>query len=135
MWLETLGTDEREIVRITRLGRAIGKYQKPVWLHWQPVPHNAFDRVSKLANLAKAQMSACLFEEAVFLCNPRYPIFDTIGPDRSQEFQGNHGVWKLPAINQGWKNSILQYSRFARENRNLYLGTKPQVPVPWRIRA
>ena len=128
IWAESFGYGEGEIIRAFRLGRSVGGYDKPVWYHWQPNDDEK-RRVDKLKNLVKSLFASCLFESALFLCNPAYPCFDTEGEDRSQEFFGKWGVWSFAYINDGWRKGLYQYSDFLRKNGEFYQNYIPKAPL------
>ncbi|MCL2665397.1 MAG: hypothetical protein FWE82_07280 [Defluviitaleaceae bacterium] len=128
VWIESYAYNALEIVRSARLGRAIGGASKPVWYHWQP-EDDAKSRIYNLKNLPKAMFAACLFESALFLCNPQYPVFDTKGEDQSQEFLGSHGKWYIIPINDGWKNSVYQYAASLRDHKNYYIDAVPKAEL------
>jgi len=128
VWIESYAYSALEIVRAARLGRAIGGTDKPVWYHWQP-EDDAKCRIDNLKNLPKSMFSACLFENALFLCNPQYPVFDTMGEDKSQEFLGKFGKWYIIPINDGWRESLFQYTEFLRTYKDYYIGANPKTEL------
>jgi hypothetical protein len=114
VWIESFGDSDAEVVRIARVGKAAGG-GRPVWYHWQP-NDDTEQRVSSLGNLSRALFSSCLMENAVFLCNYKYPV-------------KAKGKWEFFYINDRWEKNVLQYSKFAREYRDCYLGAEPRAAV------
>lgn len=127
-WLESYGDKELEMIRFCHLGKAIGNYKKPVWVHLQP-EHNKKNRIDFLVNLPKVLISSCLVENSVFLCNLNYPVFDTQGANISQEFMGEYGEWSFVPINDGWRKSVIQYSQFINRYRDYYLDVISQADL------
>ncbi len=114
VWTESFGVSDAELVRIERVGMSIGD-GRPAWYHLQP-DDDAEGRIEKLTNLGRALFSSCLFENAVFLCNYKYPV----------KVKGN---WQFFYINPKWEEHILRYSKFAREHRDFYISAQPEAAV------
>jgi hypothetical protein len=114
VWMETFGDSDLDVVRVARVAAAAG-YGRPVWYHLQP-DDDKEARIKNLANLPRALFSSCLMEEAVFLCNYKYPI-------------KVKGQWRFFYINPAWEQNVLRYSKFARRYRDYYIGAQPQAAV------
>ncbi len=123
-WIESWGRSDLELVRIARVARSLGGYRKPAWYHWQP-HHNEQSRVTGLMNLPKALYASCLLEGAVFLCNYQYPV-----PLVTQPTSGDAVTeWRMFEINDSWRQSVLQYARFAKEHGHRFREAQPMAPV------
>ena len=128
-WIETWGDSDLDLVRIARVARSLGgnkqERHKPVWYHFQP-NNDTEGRVLHLVNLAKALFSSCLFEDARFLCNYKYPVPVTV----KKPGAGDDSIeWKMFYINEGWTKSLLLYARFADAYKTYLTDTVPQAKV------
>ncbi len=131
-WIESYGTSDLDVVREARIASSLGNYTKPVWYHYQPDDDDW--GAAHLENLPKALFSSCLFEQAVFLSNYKYPVFDTVGPDLSQFFEGEHGSWQWAYANPSWRSNVIQYDSFARRYRDYLIGARPRSETLFAFR-
>ncbi len=114
VWIESWGDSDVALVRIARMATAAG-CGRPVWYHWQPNDDHEW-QVQKLGNLSRALFSSCLMENAVFLCNYKYPVCVK-------------GVWEFFYVTPVWEQNVLRYSKFVRQYRDYYIGAQPQAAV------
>jgi hypothetical protein len=123
-WIESWGNSDLEVVRMARVARSLGEYRKPVWYHFQP-DTDTQDRVLRLVNLPRALISSCLFENAQFLYNYKYPVPITRKPPRPDD----PIEWKMFYITEGWKRSVLEYARFTSAYKPYLTAGAPQSKV------
>jgi hypothetical protein len=125
VWIESWGKSDLEQVRVARVARSLSNSQMPVWYHLQP-DTDTQDRVLKLVNLPAALFAGCLYEDAQFLCNYKYPVPTTV----AQAKPGQPTIdWKMTYINPGWRQTLVRYAAFARTYRAYLTGTTPVSSV------